>query len=671
MKFDSLLSQKNWLLVLFLVLAGPVSMYATHIIGGSIRYRCLGNNNYEITLRVYRDCFYGASDAEFDDPASVGVFDGSTNELLLDLRIPFVEDDTLDSFLFDPCFVVPPTVCVHTTEYKDTVQLMPRTGGYIIAYQRCCRNQTINNIINPLRTGATYSIELTEVALNECNNSPIFRSWPPIFICSGTNLNYDHGADDLENDSLVYKLCTPNSGASFGFPKPQPPNNPPYDSVRWNANAGYGLNNLLGSGDPLRIDPVTGFMTGRPEQVGQFVVGVCIEEYRNGQLLSRTVRDFQYNVGMCGRITAAAQFPSVQCDNRTVTFDNLSQNAFDFEWLFDYPNPNPFSLETNPVFTYPDTGTYTVALIAEPTSSCSDTIFQDIYLQDNSLSADFDVVAFECGDSTELILTDLSTDFISPVNSWFWEVSLDNQPVVVTSTLQNPIFYLGSANTVTISLTVGSENGCEQMLTRTYDVDDINPGNQIPDTLYICQGNSIQLNPNGDPRFFYSWSPSTGLSATDVVNPTASPMVTTVYTVAINSQSGFCEVTNNVTVVVQSDPQLDFITTNGCDDRTLTFTNTSAALNTDFEWLFDDPTNPGAFSDQVNPVYTFPDTGEYLVTLYLGASSLCKDTIQRLVEVRDRELNPDFDFDYIDCSPGNLYVDFNQTSTAVGHNIVQ
>ncbi|MCB0664137.1 MAG: PKD domain-containing protein, partial [Saprospiraceae bacterium] len=97
--------------------------------------------------------------------------------------------------------------------------------------------------------------------------------------------------------------------------------------------------------------------------------------------------------------------------------------------------------------------------------------------------------------------------------------------------------------------------------------------------------------------------------------------------------------------------------------------NTSGVQINDFEWLFDDPTNPGAFSDEANPQYTFPDEGFYDVTLYLGSSSLCQDTIVKTIEVQDRELNPDFTFDYIDCSPGSLNVDFNQASSATGHNI--
>ncbi|MBK7268923.1 MAG: hypothetical protein IPI07_05245 [Flavobacteriales bacterium] len=34
-----------------------LSAKATHISGGEIYYDCLGNNQYEVTLIVYRDCF--------------------------------------------------------------------------------------------------------------------------------------------------------------------------------------------------------------------------------------------------------------------------------------------------------------------------------------------------------------------------------------------------------------------------------------------------------------------------------------------------------------------------------------------------------------------------------------------------------------------------------------
>jgi hypothetical protein len=73
----------------------------------------------------------------------------------------------------------------------------------------------------------------------------------------------------------------------------------------------------------------------------------------------------------------------------------------------------------------------------------------------------------------------------------------------------------------------------------------------------VCNGSSVQLNANytGDPTggVTYLWSPSTGLSATNIQNPVASPAVTTVYTVTAIGASG-CPVTSNVAVIVNPTP---------------------------------------------------------------------------------------------------------------------
>ncbi|MFN6061801.1 MAG: hypothetical protein ACK49K_00785, partial [Bacteroidota bacterium] len=58
--------------VIFFML--PFTASATHIVGGEIGYRCLGGNQYEITLRVFRDCFNADPTAFFDDPGIIGVY---------------------------------------------------------------------------------------------------------------------------------------------------------------------------------------------------------------------------------------------------------------------------------------------------------------------------------------------------------------------------------------------------------------------------------------------------------------------------------------------------------------------------------------------------------------------------------------------------------------------
>jgi len=115
------------------------SSKASHIVGGEIGYRCLGGGQYEITLNVYRDCFYAEEDTEFDDPASVGIFNARTGMLLQEVRMDFMQDDTLSGIFQDNCLIIPSDVCVHTSTYRDTVTLTTISDGYEIVYQRCCR----------------------------------------------------------------------------------------------------------------------------------------------------------------------------------------------------------------------------------------------------------------------------------------------------------------------------------------------------------------------------------------------------------------------------------------------------------------------------------------------------------------------------------------------------
>lgn len=375
------------LLLAILLFLLPKSNFATHIVGGEMSYRCLGGFEYEISLNVYRDCFYGAANAEFDHPASIGIFDRTINTFRGELRIGFIEDDTLDAVLSHECLFFPEDVCVHTTNYKDTVTLQPSSVGYKFVYQRCCRNQTINNIIAPEETGATYSIDLTPEAMAECNTSPVFNAWPPIFICVNNPIYFDHSASDEEGDSLVYKLCTPFDGATSDFPRPQPPNFPPYDTVVYQMN--FGLENLLGGGgtlhQPLTIHPKTGILTGFPTVQGQYVVGVCVEEYRNDALISETRRDFQYNIGQCEEVVADfISSDEPECDGLTLEFTNMSHHAEDFIWYFDYPNTSMMSTDEHPMFTYSEGGQYEIALIASPNSNCVDTLLEMISLENNN-----------------------------------------------------------------------------------------------------------------------------------------------------------------------------------------------------------------------------------------------------------------------------------------------
>jgi hypothetical protein len=156
----------------------PQDAFATHIVGGDLRYKCLGNNLYEIRLTLRRDCFLGDPAAAFDDPASIGFFDGQTNQLLQfigangQLFMPFRSDDTLNQEFISDCTISGMDVCVQQTTYVDTIQLPFLATGYQLAYMRCCRNNTIQNIIEPLGTGMTLLTIISGEAQITCNSSP-------------------------------------------------------------------------------------------------------------------------------------------------------------------------------------------------------------------------------------------------------------------------------------------------------------------------------------------------------------------------------------------------------------------------------------------------------------------------------------------------------------------
>ena len=658
-------AKKLWGSIFLFLLLLPFSSFASHIVGGSISYRCLGNHDYEITVRVYRDCFYGASNAQFDDPASVGIFAGiNTNTLITHLSIPFIEDDTIEAVL-DDCFFVPSDVCVHTTTYRDTVTLAHSAVGYQIVYQRCCRNQTINNIIEPDMTGASYKIDLTSEALEECNSSPVFNDYPPIFICVGRPIEFDHSATDANGDSLAYKLCTPLSGATFTNPQPQPPNFPPYDPVVW--QQGFSLDNLLGgTGAPLAIDSNTGLLTGEPTIQGQYVVGVCVEEYRNGELLSVTRRDFQYNVGMCEQVNALIDAPDAQCENLTVEFTGEnSEHTDSYEWYFDYLNdPSITSTEANPSYTYPDTGTYTVMLIADPGRPCVDTTFHDIFLQLNSLTADFLIETFDCLDSSVVALIDLSFDPISMPIAWEWEI-IFNQDTIY-STEQNPVISLPINVSGTATLTATSQNGCIQTVTQNFTTGGDSPGDNIPDTVMVCAGNGVMLNPEVDTStsYNYLWSPAEGLDDPNSPNPIATVDANTIYAVSVSPINNVCSFTKEVNVIVFEPPVLDYSTESSCDGLRVTFSNQSQ--NTDsFSWTIGD-----LIFNNENPTVTFDSAGFYDIILVGDIRELCPDTLRQTIEVREKTLQAAIEVELSNCTPDSVTVNFLDASINSEDNTV-
>lgn len=352
-----------------LISCGTISN-ATHIIGGELYYDHLGGGQYQVTLKLYRDC----TGIVFDPSAVIGVFDGVTNTLVQVQTLSFPGGTFIPITLDSPCLTLPPNVCVETTSYTGVFNLPPTPNGYVLSYQRCCRTSIISNLLNPGDLGLTVTTRIPGESI-PVNSSARFNELPPVALCLNAALDFDHSATDPDGDSLVYSLTTPFNGATFAAPQPNPPAAPPYALLPW--GPGYSAGYPMDSNPAIAIDPVTGQLTVTPTLQGNFTVGVMVQEFRNGVLLNETRRDFLFKVVACdATVTAgiAPQAASDYCDDLTVAFGNTSNGATTWHWDFGITSAaDDTSNVQSPVFTFPEQGTYTVTLIANPGTTCADT----------------------------------------------------------------------------------------------------------------------------------------------------------------------------------------------------------------------------------------------------------------------------------------------------------
>lgn len=357
---------KKALLILIYLLA-PTICSATHLLGGEITYKCLGNNRYDIEVIVFVDCGpTNTNNQGFDDEIEIAIY--NKNNLSSIRRISNPEITQVNTQNEDECINLPSDLCIKKGVYRTTIFLPPITGGYQIAFQRCCRNPSIGNIDRPEDIGSTLTTSIPGPELiNECNNSASFNSSPPLAICIGKEAQIDLSASDQDGDSLVYQFSTPLLGANNTNPNEISP--PPFSPVVWESE--YSEEYPINSQPALQINSKTGLITGIPTSMGLYSIAIKVSEYRNGVYINEILRDFTLLVVDCDIIKASFPTPDWYCKGLTVDFENNSSNANTFHW--DFGDNETTSSEFEPSHTYPDTGKYTARLIANPESNCSDT----------------------------------------------------------------------------------------------------------------------------------------------------------------------------------------------------------------------------------------------------------------------------------------------------------
>lgn len=645
-------------ITIFFILIFCSKIYATHIVGGEIYYDYLGNNQYKITMKVYRDCYNGIP--LLDDPALINIFDKNGN-LVMSINVPLKSVTNIPPSINNSCIQAPNNVCVEEGIYETIQTLPPINGGYYIVYQRCCRNQTILNIISPGGIGATYWEHIPGPEQAFPNSSPRFKKFPPIFICNGLNINFDHSATDPDGDVLVYSFCAayngldgccpilpapspPQAGSYCNTPPPACPNNyppPPYVSVPYSPP--YSSTYPLASNPAIAINPTTGLITGKPTLNGQWVISVCVSEYRNGQLIGTHQREFQFNVVTCSvTVVSAMQDQTQKCDGYTINFNNQSIGANTYFWDFGDPTTNADTSHlVNPFYTYPDTGSYQVTLIANPGKPCSDTSIKTFYVYPK-FAPQFSPPAGQCISNNSFSFE--VTGNYANYTTFNWNFGSVATPSISNSPTPNNIHFT-SAGIFPVTVTV-TQQPCETTLSGTIEVYPLPQINSTTNSGTVCVNTPFRFDITADNLInpVYQWYFTNGYFSADSM-PVVSFSAPGVYGYSLNIiNTAQCITTLNINatnvVTVYPAPFANFIftpTLTTIFDPDITFIDSSYnqyetmfnASIIGWEWNLDD----GNIMTTPYFVHTYNNYGEYDVSLIVTNSYGCKDTVTKRIKI--------------------------------------
>jgi len=615
---------KNAVVLLFLTFIS-LKNFATHIVGGEIYYDCLGNNNYAITLKIYRDCYNGT--APYDSPALLYIFN-SSGTLLDSVPIAFPGSTILPASISNPCLVPPTNICVEEAIYQTTINLPALAGGYDLTYQRCCRNGTILNLANPNNEGATYLAHIPDPGIAVCNSSPRFNHFPPIFVCVGIPLTFDHSATDLDGDSLYYQFCDPYSGLDPNCPQlgsgcATAPS-PPIGFVQWFPP--YSSSYPMSSSPAMSLNPHTGLLTGTPNMMGQWVVGVCASEYRNGVLVSVNKRDFQFNVVNCPNIPVASiPAQTTFCTGFTVNFNQSSINAFTYHWDFgDLSTLADTSNLWNTTYTFPTAGTYTVTLTINPGQLCVDTA-QNVFVIEPLLDPTYVPPAGQCIDGNSFNFTAGGAFTTGATFLWSFPNASPS-----TSTLQNPTnIVFNTTGMIPVTLTI-SEYGCTKSYVDSILIYPRPNASFTTSTTVSCILNPVQFvnNSTGDAPMTYFWDFANGSTST-LQNPTTiySSIGTYNVSLVVTSMHGCVDtVTLPNQLAVQNPPIAAFTATPICTNHQVNFAQSSAGA-VYYAWDFGEASTLADTSSANSPSWQYATPGTYTATLIINPGSTCTDTV--------------------------------------------
>jgi len=299
---------KRLFILLFILLGAVSQSFATHLVGGSMSYEykgklANGESTFKVTFVLYRDCSGTGTDdgkpVPFDLDIDICVYSNSGSKPFYNkYKTDLVSEEKVQPLGRTDC---PQTknMCLSKGVYERIIVVAPSSFGYVLFWQRCCRNVLTNLPEDPSGVpdlGQSYSATIPPT--NQLNSSPYFSGVPVPFICVNDLTELRNTAIDPDGDDLEYRFVTPWDGKLNGASEPTCPTSytTPKNVVY---TSGYSTGQPFGANGTATINSANGLTKFLATAPGSYAVALEVIERRNGVELSRVRLELQILVVNC------------------------------------------------------------------------------------------------------------------------------------------------------------------------------------------------------------------------------------------------------------------------------------------------------------------------------------------------------------------------------------
>ena len=281
-------------------------------------------------------------------------------------------------------------------------------------------------------------------------------------------------------------------------------------------------------------------------------------------------------------------------------------------YSWDFGDGTGSSNMQNPSYTYNDGGTYPVSLTVTSPEGCSNTIVKDTVFA-RPIVANFIENRVSSCIGGEIDFID-STESYYAITSWVWDFE------DTTSTDQNPTITFQDTGTYDVSLIVTNTLGCIDTIVQQVEVgDSLAIDFSVVDTI-VCIDEDIVFTNLTDPSLIglvgqWSWDFGDGGSSNQF-EPTYAYSDTGTFTVILTGSYNNCDSkVEKVNYIVVGPPISDFEADRDCAaPLQVTFIDKSIGANT-YHWDFGVASMTDDTSNIANPVFNYPNAGNYAVKL--------------------------------------------------------